>query len=180
MSEPQRGALPARVVVRSPAWVRFVALPLMLVFWGACAYTFVGFVVTRAGFGDGTPLAATLVGYVLLFFFVAVIPPAAWGIARYRIVLDVVNDRVERRPGNVSVPVSALREIRALPAAVVGRANRGARVQLLDGDGRVAAQLEESMREWPAALGVVREWARRDPSLVEGDYSRERLLGADA
>ena len=59
----------------------------------------------------------------------------------------------------------------------MNRANRGARVQLV-GEDSMVAQVEESMRQWPAALAVLREWARRDPSLLAGEYSRAALLGA--
>ncbi|MBT9254252.1 hypothetical protein KMZ32_00915 [Phycicoccus sp. MAQZ13P-2] len=176
MTDPQRGELPTRVVVRAPTWVRYVGLPLMVLWWGLCAFMLVGFLVSGVGVGDGTPLLAAVVSYVLLGLFVVVIPPAAWSVVRYRTVLDLANGRVERRPGNVSLAVSEVRELRALPAAPVGRANRGARVQVLDAEGRVAAQVEESMREWPAALVVLREWARQHPGLVEGEYSRQALL----
>lgn len=175
MSEPQRGELPTRVVVTAPGWVRFLALPLMVLFWVGCVIGLYGLV--REGAGADTPVAAAVVAWVLVVFFVLVIPPAAWAILRYRTVLDLANDRVERRPGKVSVPVSTLRELRALPPALVNRANRGARVQVIDANGRVVTQVDESMRQWPAALAVLREWARRNPSLVEGDYSRSALLG---
>ncbi|MBM6400552.1 hypothetical protein [Phycicoccus sonneratiae] len=178
MSGPQRGELPTRVVITAPAWVRLISLPLMLAFWVGCVMGLVGLV--RDGAGEDTPLLAAVVGWVLVLFFVLVIPPAAWFVLRYRTVLDVEGDRVERQPGAVSVPVSTLRELRALPPSTLNRANRGARVQVIGENGGVVAQVDESMRQWPAALAVLRAWARRDPSLVEGDYSRAALLGSDA
>ena len=147
----------------------------MLAFWVGCLIGLVGLV--REGAGQDTPFLAAAVGWVLVVLFVLVIPPAVWVLLTARTVLDVANDRVERRPGAVSVPVSALRELRALPPATVDRANRGARVQAVDARGAVVAQVEESARQWPTALAVLREWARRRPELVHDDYSRERLLG---
>ena len=113
MSEPQRGELPPRVVITAPAWARLISLPLMLALWVGCVLGLVG--LARDGAGEGTPLAALVVAWVVVLLLVLVIPPAAWFILRYRTVLDVANDRVERSPGRVSVPVSRLRELRALP-----------------------------------------------------------------
>ena len=148
----------------------------MLLFWVGCVVALVGLV--REGAGPDTPVAAAVAAWVLVILFVLLLPAAAWAIVRFRTVLDVENDRVERTPGGVSLPVSAVRELRALPASTVDRANRGARVQIVGPDGSVVAQVEESMREWPAALAVLRAWARRDPSLVVDDTARWALLGA--
>ncbi len=147
----------------------------MVAFWVGCVLGLVGLV--REGAGEDTPFLAAAVGWVLVVLFVLVIPPTAWVLLTARTVLDVANDRVERRPGKVAVPVSALRELRALPPSTLNRANRGARVQVVDARGTVVAQVEESMRDWPTALAVVREWARRRPDLVHDQYSTDRLLG---
>lgn len=157
-----------------------MALPVLVLLWGACGYTLVGLLAHGTGPGDGTPVLAALVGYPVLVLLVVVLPPAAWAIGRHRVVLDVANRRVERRPGRVSVPVSELRAVRAVPPARVDRANRGLRVRVVDAAGGVAAQLDESTREWGPALRVLREWAREEPRLVDDEYTRALLLGADA
>ncbi|WP_377641372.1 hypothetical protein [Oryzobacter terrae] len=170
MSEPQRGALPTRVVVRSPGWARVVSLPLMVIWWVLCVVGLVGLVTN--GPGDDVPWPATVVAFVLLGFFVVVVPPAVWFLLTYRVELGP--DGVSRRPGSFSVPVSGLTRLEALAPAALGRADRGARVRV-HGAGQVV-QVADSSREFPAVLDLVRAWAAERPELVTDEYSRSRLL----
>lgn len=113
----------------------------------------------------------------LAIFFVVILPPAAYALLTFRLVLRP--DRIERRPGRTSVAVSDLRELRALPASTINRANRGARVQMINSSGGVVAQIEESAREWVDGLDMARYWVSRQPDLVKDDYTRERLVAQD-
>lgn len=173
MTSPQWGELPDPVVVRAPSWARFVSIPLMVVLWVGLLFGLYG-LVTR-GAGDDVPWLAAAAAWILTIFFVVILPLSAYALLSYRIVLGP--ERIERRPGKTSVEVSELRELRALPASTINRANRGARVQMITSDGGVVAQIEESSREWSDGLDMVRYWASQHPALVKDDYTRERLMG---
>jgi hypothetical protein len=172
VTSPQWGELPTPVVVRAPSWARFVSLPLMAVLWVGLLFVLYGLVTQGAG--DDVPWLAAAAGWVLTIFFVVVLPLAAHALLTYRLVLGP--ERIERRPGRTSVEVSDLRELRALPASTINRANRGARVQMIASNGGVVAQIEESSREWGDGLDMVRYWALANPDLVKDDYTRQRLV----
>ncbi len=170
MREPQRGALPANVVVRSPAWARVVSLPLMALWW---VLSVIGLLrLVREGAGDDTPLAAAVLAWALLLLFVVVVPPAAWFLLTYRVELGPQG--VSRRPGGLCVPLRGLTRLEALPPATLSRADRGARVRV-HGGGQVI-QVADSSQEFPAVLDLVRAWAADRPELVTDEYSRSRLL----
>ncbi|WP_392542700.1 hypothetical protein [Oryzobacter telluris] len=170
MSDPQRGALPARVVVRAPGWARLVSLPLMLAWWGLCVYLAASLVAD--GVGEGTPFFAGLAAVLLLAVFIVVIPPATWFLLTYRVELGP--EGVRREPGHFSVPLEGLTRLEALPPARIGRADRGARVRV-QGGGQVV-QVADSAREFQVVLDLVRAWAAQRPELVSDEYSRSRLL----
>ncbi|MEO7269971.1 MAG: hypothetical protein ABIW49_12265 [Knoellia sp.] len=171
MTSPQWGELPDPVVVRAPSWARFVSIPLMAVLWVGLVFGLYGLVTH--GVGDDVPWLAAAAAWILAIFFVVILPLAAYALLAYRLVLGP--EHIERRPGRTSVKVSALRELRALPASTINRANRGARVQMITSNGGVAAQIEESSREWVDGLDMVRYWALTNPELVKDDYTRDRL-----
>ncbi|MFC7486765.1 hypothetical protein ACOCJ7_11035 [Knoellia sp. CPCC 206453] len=172
MTSPQWGELPDPVVVRAPSWARFVSIPLMAVLWVGLLFGLYGLVTQGAG--DDVPWLAAAAAWILAIFFVLVLPAAAYALLAYRLVLGP--ERIERRPGRTSVEVSELRELRALPASTINRANRGARVQMITSNGGVVAQIEESSREWSEGLDMARYWALTNPDLVRDDYTRERLV----
>lgn len=172
VTSSQWGALPDPVVVRAPSWARFVSLPLMSILWVGLLFGLYGLVTHGAG-GD-VPWLAAAAAWILTIFFVVILPPAAYMILMFRLVLGP--ERIERRPGGTSVAVSDLRELRALPASTINRAQRGARVQVINAHGGVVAQIEESAREWAAGLDMARYWASRHPDLVKDDYTRGRLV----
>ncbi|EAP97626.1 hypothetical protein JNB_19188 [Janibacter sp. HTCC2649] len=172
MTESQWGELPDPVVVRAPAWARVVSFPLMAALWVGCLFGLYG-LVTR-GAGPDVPWLATAVAWVLVLFLVLLLPFAGFMILSYRLVLG--REGMERRPGNTRVAVGELSELRALPASTINRANRGARVQLIDAHGGVIAQIEETAAEWANGLNMVRYWASRHPDLVKDDYTRQRLV----
>lgn len=144
----------------------------MAVLWIGLLVSLYGLVVHGAG--DEVPWLAAAVAWILTLFFVVVLPAAAYLILTFRIELGP--ERIERRPGGTSVAVSELREIRALPASTINRANRGARVQMITKQGGVAAQIEESGSEWMEGLQMARYWVSQHPNLVKDDYSRARLV----
>lgn len=172
MTSPRWAVPPDPVVVRAPRWARFVSVPLMAVLWTGLLFGLHGLVTQ--GVGDDVPWLAAIAGWVLTIFFVVILPPAAYAILTFRLVLGP--ERIERRPGRTNAVVSELRELRALPASTINRANRGARVQMIGSNGRVVAQVEESAREWTDALDMARFWASRHPGLVTDDYTRTRLV----
>lgn len=144
----------------------------MAAFWVGCLLGLYGLVTHGAG--DDVPWPAAAVAWVLVLFFVVVLPIAGYGILTFRLTLSP--DRIERRPGRTNVAVSDLSQIRALPAATINRANRGARVQMLDAHGGMVAQIEESAREWNDGLDMARYWVSQHPDLVKDDYTRQRLM----
>lgn len=172
VTSPQWGALPETVVVRAPSWARFVSVPLMAALWVGLLFGLYGLVTQGAG--DDVPWLAAAAAWSLTIFFVVVLPLATWAILTFRLVLGP--DRVERRPRGRSVAVGDLRELRALPASTINRANRGARVQMIDANGGLVAQIEESSREWAEGLDMARYWASEHPELVRDDYTRQRLV----
>lgn len=147
----------------------------MAVLWVGLLFGLYGLVTHGAG--QDVPWLAVAAGWVLTIFFVVVLPLAAYALLTFRLVLRP--DRIERRPGRTSVAVSDLRELRALPASTINRANRGARVQMIGANGGVVAQIEESSREWVAGLDMARYWVSRHTGLVKDDYTRERLVARD-
>lgn len=144
----------------------------MVVLWVGCVFGLYGLV--RYGPGENVPWLAATVGWLLVIFFVILLPVAAHTVLTFGLTLGP--DRIERRPGRTRVAVADLREVRALPASTINRANRGARVQLVGPDGSVVAQIEESAAQWERGLDMVRFWVSREPALVQDDYTRERLL----
>lgn len=144
----------------------------MALLWVGCVVGLYG-LVTR-GVGDDVPRLAAAAAWVLVVLLVLALPLAAYVVLTFRLVLD--RDRIERHPTGASVAVGELREVRALPASTINRANRGARVQMIGPDGGMVAQIEESAAEWPRGLDMVRAWVSHRPELVKDDYTRERLL----
>ncbi|WP_353950755.1 hypothetical protein V6K52_14095 [Knoellia sp. S7-12] len=175
MASSQWGELPDPVVMRAPAWARLVSVPVMAVLWVGLLFGLYGLVTQGAG--QDVPWLAAAAGWVLTIFFVVILPLAAYALLTFRLVLGP--DRIERRPGRTSVAVSDLRELRALPAATINRANRGARVQMINSSGGVVAQIEESSREWAKGLNMVRFWASRQPELIKDDYTQQRLVRSE-
>lgn len=168
----EEASLSSSVVVRAPWWARFVSVPLMALLWVGLLFGLYGLVTQGAG--DDVPWLAATAGWILTLFFVLVLPIAAWAILTFRLVLGP--DRIERRPGRTNVAVGDMRELRALPASTIARANRGARVQMISENGRVVAQIEESAREWVDGLDMTRYWASQHPDLIKDDYTSERLV----
>lgn len=148
----------------------------MALLWVGLLFVLYGLVTQGAG--DDVPWLAAAAAWILTVFFFLVLPLAAWAILTFRLVLGP--DRIERRPGRISVVVRDLRELRALPASTINRANRGARVQMINANGGVVAQIEESAREWTDGLDMARYWASQNPDLIKDDYTNERLLRADS
>lgn len=169
MTSPRWAVVPDPVVVRAPSWARFVSVPLMAVLWVGMLFGLYGLVTQGAG--DDVPRLAAAAGWILTILFFVILPPVAYSLLTYRLVLGP--ERIERRPGRTSVEVS---ELRALPASTINRADRGARVQMINSNGGDVAGIEESAREWFDGLDMARFWASRHPELVKDDYTRQRLV----
>ncbi|QIM20360.1 hypothetical protein G7075_03055 [Phycicoccus sp. HDW14] len=141
--------------------------------WVGVVLGLVGLV--RDGAGEATPWPAAVAAWVLVPLLVLVLPVTGWFLVTYRLDLDGAGGRVRRSPGGVDIGVDELEALVVLEPSVVGRAQRGWRLQLRHPVRGVVAQVEESDRGWARALGVARRWARERPELVRDEVTRRVL-----
>lgn len=182
MPTAQRGELPGPLVLRPPAWVRWLGPPLLIGLWLLMLSPVVLAVRERdwmaavrdSGLG---PLGA-VVGWVIVGVLLLVIPPAVRAILTYRTVLDV--DGVEPPFGRERVGLDDLEEVRwVAQGGPVNAANNPERIEVLAAGAGLVAPVPRSDPGWYAVLAMAREWARRRPEIIRDDRTAEVLARAD-
>lgn len=170
------------VVVRPPAWVRWLGPPLLIGTWLLMLSPVVLALRERdwmapvrdAGLG---PVGA-VVGWCIVGVLVIVIPLALRAVLTYRTVLDATG--VEPPFGRGRVDLSDIDEVRWVPqGGPVNAANRPERFEVLGGGAGLVARVTRAEAHWEGAQDVLRHWARLRPQIVRDDQTAA-VLAPDA
>lgn len=167
------------VVVRAPAWMRWLGPVLLLGVWAAMCSVVVFAIRERDWMApvrdSGLGATGAVIGWVIVLFFVLAIPPCLKALLTYRTVLDV--DGVQAPLGRGRVPLAQIHRVRWIPqGGPINAANRPERFEVHSEDAGLVARVTRAEADWDAARAVLRHWTRLRPEIVHDDPTAEALV----
>jgi hypothetical protein len=168
------------VVVRPPAWVRWLGPPLLVGTWLLLLAPVVLALRERDWMApvrdSGLGALGAVVGWLIVGVLLVAIPPALRALLTCRTVLDATG--VQTPFGRGLVDLGQIDEVRWVPqGGPVDAAARPERFEVLSDGAGLVARVVRSEADWEAARSLLRHWSRLRPQIVRDDRTAAVLAG---
>ncbi|KGN32281.1 hypothetical protein N802_18125 [Knoellia sinensis KCTC 19936] len=181
MEQQDRDSHPAPVIIGPPGWMRWFGPILLLGVWLAMMSVVVFAFRERDWMApvrdSGLGVVGAIVGWVIVLFFLLILPPSIKVLLTYRSVLDV--NGVEAPFGRGRFDLPEIETVRWVPqGGPVNAANRPERFEVLSEASGLIARVTRAEADWDAAVAMLRHWASIRPQVVR-DESTAAVLGVE-